>query len=127
MHTLTGLLFNPRITNWVPNLLGGTRHFGYWEKDTYWPFPIGQALRRIETRLFDSLKLQEGQVLNAGCGVGHVAIHMLGKGLKVSPRQKGKEDVAQTGFATTPLPTRSQKSLIVECELRYLAEAKFPC
>lgn len=26
-------------------VLGGARHFGYWEKDTYWPFPLGRALR----------------------------------------------------------------------------------
>lgn len=34
-------------------VLGGARHFGYWEKDTYWPFPLGRALRASElTALF---------------------------------------------------------------------------
>ena len=26
--------------------LGGAQHYGYYEKDTYWPFPIGQSLQR---------------------------------------------------------------------------------
>lgn len=27
-------------------IMGGTQHFGYWDKDTYWPFPLTPALRR---------------------------------------------------------------------------------
>ena len=27
-------------------IMGGTQHFGYWDKDTYWPFPLGSKLRR---------------------------------------------------------------------------------
>lgn len=66
-------------------VLGGTRHFGYWEKDTLWPFPINKALRAMEDHLFDSLHLDKGSlVLDAGCGVGHVAIHMAKRGLRVS-------------------------------------------
>ncbi|KAK9491183.1 S-adenosyl-L-methionine-dependent methyltransferase [Lipomyces doorenjongii] len=65
-------------------VLGGTRHFGYYDKDTYWPFPITRALRAMEERLFDSLRLESGaKVLDAGCGVGHVAIYMARKGLRV--------------------------------------------
>lgn len=65
-------------------MLGGTRHFGYWEKDTNWPFPITPSLRRMEDHLFESLKLgKDAEVLDAGCGVGHVAINMMRKGLKV--------------------------------------------
>lgn len=66
-------------------ILGGTRHFGYYEPGAKWPFPINGALRRMEDHLYDSLKLQSGaRVLDAGCGVGHVAIHLARKGLQVS-------------------------------------------
>ena len=27
-------------------IMGGTQHFGFWDKDTYWPFPLTPALRR---------------------------------------------------------------------------------
>ncbi|KAK9374211.1 S-adenosyl-L-methionine-dependent methyltransferase [Lipomyces chichibuensis] len=65
-------------------VLGGTRHFGYYDRDTYWPFPIGKALRAMEDHLFDSLGLESGaKVLDAGCGIGHVAIHMARRGLRV--------------------------------------------
>ncbi len=64
--------------------LGGTRHFGYYQPNTRWPFPITAALRRMEDHLFNSLKLEPGaRVLDAGCGVGHVAMHLAGKGLQV--------------------------------------------
>ena len=64
--------------------LGGTRHFGYYQPNSRWPFPIAAALRRMEDRIFDSLKLQPGaRVLDAGCGVGHVAVHLASKGLQV--------------------------------------------
>ena len=64
--------------------LGGTRHFGYYDADTYWPFPINGALRAMEDHLFRSLRLEGGaEVLDAGCGVGHVAMHMARKGLRV--------------------------------------------
>ncbi|PVH87124.1 S-adenosyl-L-methionine-dependent methyltransferase [Cadophora sp. DSE1049] len=69
-------------------VLGGTRHFGFYPKSTSWPFPIGRALRSMEDHLFTTLSLQPDQnhtplVLDAGCGVGHVAIHMASKGLKI--------------------------------------------
>jgi len=65
-------------------VLGGTRHFGYYDQDTWWPFPINKALRRMENQIFQSLKLEEGsEVLDAGCGEGHVAITMARKGLRV--------------------------------------------
>ncbi|KAI1146098.1 S-adenosyl-L-methionine-dependent methyltransferase [Nemania diffusa] len=58
-------------------LLGGTRHFGYYEEDTYWPFPFSRGLRRMEDKLAEVLSLPPGaQVLDAGCGVGHVALRM---------------------------------------------------
>ncbi|KAI2624882.1 S-adenosyl-L-methionine-dependent methyltransferase [Hypoxylon sp. NC1633] len=58
-------------------LLGGTRHFGYWEHDSYWPFPLSRGLRNMEDKLAEALALPSGsQVLDAGCGVGHVALRM---------------------------------------------------
>ncbi|OKL62522.1 hypothetical protein UA08_02930 [Talaromyces atroroseus] len=66
-------------------VLGGTRHFGYYEYDTWWPFPINRALRAMEDKMAESLSLPSGAyVLDAGCGVGHVAMHLAGKyGFKV--------------------------------------------
>ncbi len=64
--------------------LGGTRHFGYYEPGTKWPFPINGALRRMEDHLYHSLGLPPGsRVLDAGCGVGHVALRFARKGLRV--------------------------------------------
>jgi 2-polyprenyl-3-methyl-5-hydroxy-6-metoxy-1,4-benzoquinol methylase len=64
-------------------LLGGTRHFGYYES-TWWPFPIGKALKAIEVKLFTQLDLEKGAtVLDAGAGFGHVAGYMARTGLFV--------------------------------------------
>ncbi|KAL7623330.1 hypothetical protein AAE478_007011 [Parahypoxylon ruwenzoriense] len=58
-------------------LLGGTRHFGYWKRDTYWPFPLSKSLRAMEDKLAEAMALPPGsRVLDAGCGVGHVALRM---------------------------------------------------
>ena len=66
-------------------VLGGTRHFGYYYTDTYNPFPISRALRSMEDHLFEILNLERGSiVLDAGCGVGDVAIRMAQKGLRVN-------------------------------------------
>ena len=65
-------------------MLRDTRHFGYYHRDTYWAFPINGALRAMEDHLFNSLRLgSDAQVLDAGCGIGHVAFHMARKGLRV--------------------------------------------
>ena len=65
-------------------ILGGTRHFGYYREGTLWPFPIGNALRRMEEHLYLTLGLKDGSlVLDAGTGNGDVAIFMAEKGLKV--------------------------------------------
>src|SRR5947207_1882373 len=64
--------------------LGGARHFAYYESKNSWPFPIAPALRRMEDILFHRLGLEPGaKVLDCGCGVGHVAIHLARKGLRV--------------------------------------------
>ncbi|KAI6080752.1 S-adenosyl-L-methionine-dependent methyltransferase [Hypoxylon rubiginosum] len=61
-------------------MLGGTRHFGYWDYDTYWPFPFSKGLRAMEDKLAEILALPPGaQVLDAGCGVAHVALHLAKK------------------------------------------------
>jgi sterol 24-C-methyltransferase len=58
-------------------VLGGTRHFGFYPSGTYWPFPIGKALRAMEDNLIGILDLEKGsKVLDAGCGDGYVAIHL---------------------------------------------------
>lgn len=85
---------NPQLQSYYHSLesrigyrlfLGGTRHFGYYEKDTWWPFPISKALRAMEDKLATSLNLPPGAyVLDAGCGVGHVAINLATKhGFKI--------------------------------------------
>jgi sterol 24-C-methyltransferase len=87
-------------------VLGGTRHFGYYDVDTYWPFPIGKALRAMEDHLFDTLGQKKGaQVLDAGCGVGHVAIHLAQRGLHVQGIdvvdhhiQKARRNIKEAGL-----------------------------
>ncbi|KAL4776585.1 S-adenosyl-L-methionine-dependent methyltransferase [Aspergillus nidulans var. acristatus] len=66
-------------------LLNGARHFGFYENDTWWPFPLSKALRAMEDKLAALLNLPPGSyVLDAGCGVGHVAIHLASKhGLRI--------------------------------------------
>lgn len=65
-------------------ILGGTRHFGYYQEGTLWPFPISSALRRMEERLYQTLGLEgNAVVLDAGSGNGDVAIYMARRGLRV--------------------------------------------
>ena len=65
-------------------LLGERRHHGYYDALTYWPFPIDGAMKAMEDYLFRSLALEAGaQVLDAGCGAGHVAIRLAQHGLRV--------------------------------------------
>ena len=65
-------------------VLGGTRHFGFYAEGSYWPFPINRALRAMEDQLISTLALEMGsKVLDAGCGVGHVAIHLVKSGYHV--------------------------------------------
>ena len=65
-------------------VLGGAKHFGYYQPNSTWPFPLTAALRRMEDYLFNSMKLQPGaRVLEAGCGVGLNAVHFASKGVQV--------------------------------------------
>ncbi|KAI1347269.1 S-adenosyl-L-methionine-dependent methyltransferase [Xylaria sp. FL0043] len=69
-------------------LLGGTRHFGYYEDPkSYNPFPLSDSLRRMEEQLFQALHVgrsSSARVLDAGCGNGHVARYMARKGLRIT-------------------------------------------
>ncbi|KAK2602009.1 hypothetical protein QQS21_004435 [Conoideocrella luteorostrata] len=104
-HMLRGLYESAesRIGYWL--LLGNTRHFGYWEKDTYRMFPLGGPLRRMEEKMYRLLDVAPGsQVLDAGCGVGHVALYMAKHGLRVTAIDvtdhhlaKAKRNVARSG------------------------------
>ncbi|KAH6680051.1 S-adenosyl-L-methionine-dependent methyltransferase [Plectosphaerella plurivora] len=81
---------NPAIQSYYASLesrigyrlvLGGTRHYAYWDTDTWFPLPLGPALRRMESKLLAALSLPSGAtVLDAGCGVGHVALYMAREG-----------------------------------------------
>ncbi|KAL8748417.1 MAG: hypothetical protein Q9184_007316 [Pyrenodesmia sp. 2 TL-2023] len=65
-------------------LLGGNRHFGYYEPGTIWPLPLSAAMRRTEDHLYGLLELPAGsEVLDAGCGNGFVALHFAHNGLRV--------------------------------------------
>lgn len=57
-------------------LLGGTKHFGYYEAGTRsWQF--ARAMRRMELELGRALALpRDALVLDAGCGMGRVAISL---------------------------------------------------
>lgn len=62
-------------------LCGGNRHMGYYEADTWWPFPLSKALARMQGKLVEALALAPGsRVLDAGCGDGHVAIDVARRG-----------------------------------------------
>lgn len=108
---------NPQLQSYYASLesrigyrlfLGDTRHFAYYPHDTLWPFPIGAALRRMEDKLAASLNLPPGaQVLDAGCGVGHVAIHLARqhglrvRGIDVVERhvEKARRNVHRSGLS----------------------------
>ena len=49
--------------------------------ETSWPWPIDSALRTMEAKLLEALRCAKGaEVLDAGCGVGHVALYMAQNG-----------------------------------------------
>jgi len=66
-------------------ILRGTHHFGYYNKDTYWPFPVGPSLRRMEAKMLSLLELpKDSRILDAGCGFAHVALYMAQHGMRVT-------------------------------------------
>jgi ubiquinone/menaquinone biosynthesis C-methylase UbiE len=66
-------------------VLGGTRHFGYYDSASSSAFPVGRALRAMEEKLFQALDLpKDAQAIDAGCGIGHVALYMAGRGLRIT-------------------------------------------
>ncbi|KAF2821654.1 S-adenosyl-L-methionine-dependent methyltransferase [Ophiobolus disseminans] len=96
-------------------LLGGTRHFGYYEHGASWPFPISRALRHMEDKLAETLQLPSGaQVLDAGCGVGHVALHLAKRygyriqGIDVVDHhiEKAKRNIARSGLPAGQVKVR---------------------
>ncbi|GIK05231.1 hypothetical protein Aspvir_009335 [Aspergillus viridinutans] len=96
-------------------LLGGTRHFGFYENDTWWPFPISKALRAMEDKLAASLNLSPGAyVLDAGCGVGHVAITLATKygfriqGIDIIQHHldKARRNIARSGLSEGQVAVR---------------------
>jgi sterol 24-C-methyltransferase len=96
-------------------LLGGTRHFGFYESDTYWPFPLSRGLRLMEDKLAETLDLSAGaQVLDAGCGVGHVALHLADRygyfveGIDVVDHHivKARRNIARSGLPEGQVKTR---------------------
>ncbi|KAJ9134317.1 Methyltransferase type 11 [Pleurostoma richardsiae] len=86
--------------------LGDTRHFGYYESAASFPLPIGRSLRRMEEKLLGVLGLPAGShILDAGCGVGHVALYMARHGMRMtaidivhSHIKKAKRNVARSGL-----------------------------
>ncbi|KAL4930127.1 class I SAM-dependent methyltransferase [Aspergillus undulatus] len=96
-------------------LLNGARHFGFYENDTWWPFPLSKALRAMEDKLAEALNLPAGSyVLDAGCGVGRVAIHLATKhGLRVEGidivehhLHKARRHIAQSGLPSRQVSVR---------------------
>ncbi|KAK5652253.1 hypothetical protein OQA88_10750 [Cercophora sp. LCS_1] len=62
-------------------LCGGNRHYGYWDKDTKWPFPLSKGQRRMQEKLLEVLNLPpSSKILDVGCGDGHVAIDLAMRG-----------------------------------------------
>ena len=88
---LTSLISkNPTVQQYYTSLesrigyrlfLADTRHYGYYESADAWPWPIHDHLRAMEAKLFAALRCPDGsKVLDAGCGVGHVALYMAKEG-----------------------------------------------
>jgi len=75
-------MWESRIGYWL--FLGGTRHFGYYDEGSFWPFPIKSALRRMEEQLYKTIGLNGTEiVLDGGTGNADVAIYLANKGLNI--------------------------------------------
>ncbi|KAJ2999264.1 hypothetical protein NUW58_g55 [Xylaria curta] len=115
---------NPRLQSYYASLesvlgydllLGGTRHFGYYDDATsYNPFPLSGSLRRMEEQLFASLHAGgSARVLDAGCGNGHVARYMAGKGLHVTAIDVVERHVRKARKTARKLTARTKGSIEV--------------
>ncbi|KAF2668073.1 2-heptaprenyl-1,4-naphthoquinone methyltransferase [Microthyrium microscopicum] len=86
--------------------LSDARHFGYYDNEKSSAFPIGKSLRRMEDKVFDALQAEkDANILDAGCGVGVVAMRLAKRGLKVQGVdlverhiQKGQRRIPGTGL-----------------------------
>ena len=67
-------------------VLGGTRHFRYYEKGSDWPWPVGRALRKMEDKLFEAFALPKGSQVGPGCWLWNCrGSHQHGaKGLRIT-------------------------------------------
>src|SRR6187402_2068187 len=62
------LLYHDRVESRVQIRIGGTHHFGFYNPISYWPFPIGKALRAMEEHFISDLALGKGsKVLDECC------------------------------------------------------------
>ncbi|KAJ4298335.1 hypothetical protein N0V88_003361 [Collariella sp. IMI 366227] len=96
-------------------VLGGTRHYGFYKNASSSPFPIGRALRAVEDKMFQVLDLSKGsQVIDAGCGVGHAALYMARRGLRITALDIINHHVAsaQKNVARSNLPPGQVNALV---------------
>lgn len=112
---------NPRLQSYYASLesvlgydliLGGTRHFGYYEDPgtSYNPFPLSASLRRMEEQLFRTLHVRApARVLDAGCGNGHVARYMARKGLRVTAVDVVERHVRKAKKTAAKLAVEAEK------------------
>ncbi|KAI8954650.1 S-adenosyl-L-methionine-dependent methyltransferase [Xylaria longipes] len=124
---------NPRLQSYYASLesvigydllLGGTRHFGYYDNPkAYNPFPIAGSLRRMEEQLFRTLRVAGGSgalVLDAGCGNGHVARYMARKGLQVTAIDVVERHVRKARKTTRKLEKKTTAGGVGSLEVRHM-------
>ncbi|KAK5625720.1 hypothetical protein RRF57_001436 [Xylaria bambusicola] len=124
---------NPRLQSYYASLesvlgydllLGGTRHFGYYDDPkSYNPFPISRSLRRMEEQLFQTLRVSSSaRVLDAGCGNGHVARYMARKGLRVTAIDVVERHVRKAKKTASKLATEKKRrdEEVGSIEVRYM-------
>ncbi|KAH6690456.1 S-adenosyl-L-methionine-dependent methyltransferase [Plectosphaerella plurivora] len=111
---------------WFDGVLGGARHFGYYEPGTKSPFPIKKSLLRMEEELFKALRLPTGsRLLDAGCGAGHVSAYMASKGMIVTaidviPRHIELSKKTQARLAAVDAPGSIER--VLQLDYHHLEE-----
>lgn len=85
-------------------VLGGTRHFGYYERDSLIP-NLQRGLRRMEQELGEALTMRAGSsVLDAGCGEGKVAEYLCENfGLRIHGIDLVNESIRRANLLTVGL------------------------